>query len=274
MKNPPYPDRDILHTWGLSPKKSLGQNFLLLPEVVEKMVVPFESTMDPIYEIGPGPGALTWALYHFTKAPLTLIEKDSQFYPILERLQKEDSNRITLLPSDFFHIKDFPKHYFVTGNLPYNVATEMIFKLLTQDHPPQHMVFMVQLEVAERLYAKPGSKDYGRLSVMVQWLAKAWRQQVVPSEAFWPAPKVTSAVVEIVPHPTRKPLALQKAMSQILAQAFGHRRKMIRASLKKVFPDLEATFQAANLTGTERPEDLSVQTFEDLAKIYQKQVKA
>ena len=267
-----YPTKQRLIDWKLQPKRALGQNFLLDNQIVSRMCHFLGATPHPILEVGPGPGALTWALLSFMDNPITIVEKDTQFLPILEDMKSRAAGRLSIIHGDFFHMA-LPQHPFcAVGNLPYNVSTEIIFHFLKAAQPPEKMIFMVQKEVADRMAAphnrdgkSAGTKDYGRLSVMLQWCCDVKKVFDVPPSVFWPAPKVTSSVVMLTPKITAHHRALWPLMERGVKGAFSQRRKMLRQSLKTIVPDALAVLALAGLDETKRAEDLSIADFEKLA---------
>jgi 16S rRNA (adenine1518-N6/adenine1519-N6)-dimethyltransferase len=159
----------------------------------------------------------------------------------------------------------------IAANLPYNIGSALLVKWLTQETwPPfwQSLTLMFQREVAERIVAKPGSKEYGRLSVLAQWRAKAKILFDVSPRAFTPPPKVTSSILQVEPLVEPVAPARLNDLEAVTAAAFGHRRKMLRQSLKSLTPDAEALVRAAGLDPTERAERLSIADFASLARTY------
>jgi 16S rRNA (adenine1518-N6/adenine1519-N6)-dimethyltransferase len=158
----------------------------------------------------------------------------------------------------------------VAANLPYNVGTELLVRWLTPpDWPPfwQSLTLMFQREVAERIVAKPGSKAYGRLSLLANWRAEARIALSLPPEAFTPPPKVSSAVVHLTALPEPRFPAHPKTLERVVATAFNQRRKMLRAALKGLAPDIEDRLSAAGITPTDRAETVSLEAFCALARV-------
>jgi dimethyladenosine transferase len=227
---------------GHTPRKRFGQNFLRDESVIEAIagaVAP--QAEDHLVEIGPGEGALTQALIG-SGCQLDAVELDRN---LRARLLAAFSTypRFTLhsadaLKFDFAALSIDGKPLRVVGNLPYNISTPLIFKLLDCAHIVSDMHFMLQLEVVERLAASPGSKDWGRLGVMAQFQCEVEHLFDVPPEAFYPPPKVQSAIVRLTPHKTPPyPDVDRDALASVVTQAFAQRRKTLRNNFKGTFTD-------------------------------------
>ena len=274
------PLRDVIAAHGLAAKKSLGQNFLLdlnLTRKIARAAGPLENTT--IYEIGPGPGGLTRALLMEGAARVIAVERDERCILALEEISRTFPNRLQIVPADALALEEaalLREHgangpIRIAANLPYNIGSALLVKWLTSEHwPPfwQSLTLMFQREVAERIVAAPGSKAYGRLSVLSQWRTRPKILFDVSPRAFTPPPKVTSAIVRI--EPLAEPVAPAKLsdLEAVTAAAFGNRRKMLRQSLKSLAPDAEELIRAAGLDPTERAERLSTADFAALARGY------
>lgn len=245
-------------------KKRFGQNFLVDENYISKIVNAINiKNDDNILEIGPGLGALTKHLLPKCKF-LNLVEIDKD---VIEHLNSlfESSNNINIYREDFlkFDLNKIFESGFknrVIGNLPYNISTPIIFKLIDNISNIQDMHFMLQKEVADRLKAMPGSKIYGRLSVMVQYFCDVKSLITVPAGAFSPKPKVTSAFIRISPRSSITVVAKSiKSLQLVTTTAFSKRRKTIANSLKGLIAaDL---LQEINIDPSKRPEQLSVNEF-------------
>jgi 16S rRNA (adenine1518-N6/adenine1519-N6)-dimethyltransferase len=283
--DPLPPLRDVIARHDLAAKKSLGQNFLLdlnLTRRIARAAGPLENTA--IYEVGPGPGGLTRALLMEGAARVIAVERDARCIPALEEVSHAYANRLQIVPADALaldeakllreHKVDGPIR--VAANLPYNIGSALLVKWLTAEHwPPfwQSLTLMFQREVAERIVAAPGSEAYGRLSVLAQWRTRARILFDVSPRAFTPPPKITSAVLRI--EPLAEPVAPARLsdLEAVTAAAFGHRRKMLRQSLKSLAPDAQTLIRAAGLDPTERAERLTVSDFAALARAYRSAVE-
>lgn len=277
--DPLPPLREVIAAHGLAAKKSLGQNFLLdlnLTRRIARAAGPLQDTI--FYEVGPGPGGLTRALLAEGAAHVVAVERDRRCLAALEEVAAAYPGRLTIVEGDALAIGEaalFRQHGMsgavrIAANLPYNIGSALLVKWLTsQSWPPfwQSMTLMFQREVAERLTARPGSKAYGRLSVLTQWRARAKILFDVSPRAFVPPPSVTSAIVRIEPlKEPAAPCALAD-LEKVTAAAFGNRRKMLRQSLKSLAADAEAFVRSAGLDPTARAETLSVADFAALARV-------
>ncbi len=265
---------DVIARHGLAAKKSLGQNFLLdlnLTARIARTSGPLDGI--EVVEIGPGPGGLTRSLLAEGAARVIAIERDKRCLPALAEIEAAYPGRLQVLDGDAMQLD--PRPYLtgparIVANLPYNVGTALLVNWLegTAWPPWWHsLTLMFQKEVAERIVAAPGSKAFGRLSVLTQWRSEARIAFEVPPQAFTPPPKVTSAVVHI--QPTDMPSGVDASrLSQISASAFSHRRKMLRQSLKGCTPDPISLLDKAGIDPTRRAETLSIEEFLTLARAH------
>jgi len=269
------PLRDVIRRYGLSAKKSLGQNFLLdlnLTARIARAAEPLESYT--AVEIGPGPGGLTRALLTLGARRVIAIERDERALAALQEIAARYPGRLDIVSGDALEVdvRDAlgPERARVVANLPYNIATALLVNWLTvEPWPPWYdmLVLMFQREVAERIVAKPGTKTYGRLAVLAGWRTEAKILFDVAPSAFVPPPKVTSSVVRLVPR--GEPLACDsKALQKVTEAAFGQRRKMLRQSLKALGMDTAALLEAAGIDPTARAEEIPVEGFVTLARLY------
>ena len=268
------PLRDVIATHGLSARKSLGQNFLLDLNLTAKIARQAgDLTGADILEVGPGPGGLTRGLLAEGARKVLAIEKDHRCLPALSEIAAAYPGRLDVLEADALEI-DPLSHLTapirIVANLPYNVGTELLVRWLTPPvWPPvwDSLTLMFQREVAERIVAQPGSKAYGRLAVLAQWRSEARIVLNLPPEAFSPPPKVSSAVVHLTALPAPRFDADPKELETLVARAFNQRRKMLRASLKGMAPDLEDRLLAAGIKPTDRAEVVSVEQFCILSRL-------
>ncbi|MBU3035710.1 16S rRNA (adenine(1518)-N(6)/adenine(1519)-N(6))-dimethyltransferase RsmA [Tritonibacter mobilis] len=267
------PLREVIATHQLSARKSLGQNFLLDLNLTAKIARQAgDLTGCDVLEIGPGPGGLTRGLLSEGARKVLAIEKDQRCLPALAEIADAHPGRLEVINGDALEI-DPLAHLTppirVAANLPYNVGTELLVRWLTpKDWPPfwQSLTLMFQREVAERIVAQPGSKAYGRLAILAQWRAEAKIALSLPPGAFTPPPKVSSAVVHLTALPEPRFPADAAILSRVVAAAFNQRRKMLRASLKGVSPQIEDHLNAAGIPPTERAEQVSLEGFCALAR--------
>jgi 16S rRNA (adenine1518-N6/adenine1519-N6)-dimethyltransferase len=271
------PLREVIATHQLSARKSLGQNFLLDLNLTAKIARQAgDLTGCDVLEIGPGPGGLTRGLLSEGARKILAIEKDQRCLPALEDIAAAYPGRLEVINGDALEI-DPLAHLTppirVAANLPYNVGTELLVRWLTpKEWPPfwQSLTLMFQREVAERIVAQPGSKAYGRLAILAQWRAEAKIALSLPPGAFTPPPKVSSAVVHLTALPEPRYPADAAILSRVVAAAFNQRRKMLRASLKGVSPQIEDHLNAAGIPPTERAEQVSLEAFCALARSLEK----
>lgn len=267
------PLREVIATHGLSAKKSLGQNFLLDLNLTAKIARQAGDLSEcDVLEIGPGPGGLTRGLLSEGARKVLAIEKDARCLPALQEIAASYPGQLEVINGDALAI-DPLAHLTppirVAANLPYNIGTELLVRWLTPPQwPPywQSLTLMFQREVAERIVAQPGSKTYGRLALLAQWRADARIVLSLPPEAFTPPPKVSSAVVHLTALPEPRFPADAAILSRVVATAFNQRRKMLRASLKGVAPDIEDRLISAGIKPTDRAEQVSLEQFCTLAR--------
>jgi len=267
------PLREVIATHGLSARKALGQNFLLdlnLTAKIARQAGDLSGT--DVLEIGPGPGGLTRGLLAEGARKVLAIEKDARCLPALAEIAARYPGRLEVIEGDALDI-DPLAHLTppirVAANLPYNVGTELLVRWLTPPAwPPfwQSLTLMFQREVADRIVAQPGSKAYGRLAVLAQWRADARIVMSLPPGAFTPPPKVSSAVVHLTALPTPRFEADAAVLSRVVAAAFNQRRKMLRAALKGLSPNVEDMLVAAGIKPTDRAEQVPLEAFCALAR--------
>lgn len=267
------PLREVIRRHGLAAKKSLGQNFLLdlnLTGRIARAAGPLDGAT--VVEIGPGPGGLTRALLTEGARRVVAVERDRRAIAALDEIAEHYPGRLTIVEGDAL---DFdPKPYLhgkparIVANLPYNIATALLVSWLTAEPwPPWYdrMILMFQREVALRIAAAPGGKQYGRLSVLASWRTQAKILFDVHPSNFVPPPKVTSSVVELIPRPSPLPCD-RKLLERVTEAAFGQRRKMLRQSLKSLGADPLALLAAAKIEPTARAEEILVEGFVALAR--------
>ncbi len=267
------PLRDVIAAHDLRAKRSLGQNFLLdlnLTRRIARAAEPLEDAA--IVEVGPGPGGLTRALLMEGAKKVVAIERDARCLPALAEIQVAYPDRLDIEEADALAFDyaglGLPAPARIVSNLPYSVGTPLLIGWLkTEPWPPwfDRMILMFQREFAERIVAKPGTKDYGRLSVFAGWRCTCRILFTVPARAFTPQPKVESAVVELVPKAAPSPACDPAMLEKVTAAAFGQRRKMLRGSLKKLSPDIEPILESLGISPTARAEELEIADFCNLA---------
>ena len=273
MKKLP-PLKDVISKYELRAKKSLGQNFLLDLNLTSK-IARYAGNLEQfdILEIGPGPGGLTRSLLHEGARKVVAIEKDSRCIAALEEIQSLFPERLKLLQGDALltnaveHLTDPVR---IIANLPYNIGTELLVRWLTSKTWPsfwQSMTLMFQKEVANRIVASPGSKAYGRLSVMSQWRCNPKIAFNIPAAAFTPPPKVESTLVHFEALKEPKFPAKVDILEFVVSKAFNQRRKMLRGALKGYFQNVEEGLLSIGVLPTKRAEDITVQEYCKMSQI-------
>ncbi len=269
------PLREVIRKHGLTPKKSLGQNFLHdlnLTARIARAAEPLENVT--IVEIGPGPGGLTRALLTLGARRIVAVERDTRAIAALQEIAERYPGRLDIVEGDAlkFDVRGQlgPERARIVANLPYNIGTVLLIGWLTAEPwPPWYdsMVLMFQREVAERIVAKVGDKAYGRLAVLAGWRTEAKILFDVAPQAFVPPPSITSSVVRLVPR--AEPLPCDAvALQRVTEAAFGQRRKMLRQSLKSLGVDAAALLSDAGIEPTARAEEIDVEGFVTLARAF------
>ena len=262
------PLRDVIARHGLDARRSLGQHFLLDLNLTARIAgLAGDLTGRHVIEVGPGPGGLTRALLATPALSVTAVEIDPRAVAAIEELRAHDS-RLALLSGDALDLDlaaltAAPRQ--IVANLPYNVATPLLVRWLRQAASWERLTLMFQLEVAERICAAPGSDAYGRLAVLAQWTCQAALLLTIPAAAFWPPPKIVSAVVGLAPHAEQPSAALFATMERLTAAAFGQRRKMLRGALRGLGG--EALLERAGIAPERRAETLEIAEFDRLARL-------
>lgn len=264
------PLREVIARYGLGARKALGQHFLLDQNLTGRIA----RAADPldqgtVFEIGPGPGGLTRSLLAAGARQVIAVERDERFLPALKDLQAAYPGRLEIVEADALEVDltalgQAPRQ--IVANLPYNISTPLLLGWLKQIDAFSAMTLMFQKEVADRLLARPRTKDYGRLSIATQFHAAVKPLFQVPPSAFTPPPQVMSTVVQLRPRADRPADIDPQLLEKIAAAAFGQRRKMLRAALKTLLPDPEPALLAAGIAPTARAEELDIESFCSLAR--------
>ncbi len=265
------PLREVIAKYGLTAEKALGQNFLFDGQLLDRITrVPGDLADASVYEVGPGPGGLTRALLG-AGAHVVAVERDRRCLVPLIELTNAYDGRLTVIEGDALDQDEAAlvgRGAHIVANLPYNVGTPLLVRWLSDPGWAPwwaSLTLMFQKEVAERIVAKPDTDHYGRLAVLSQWRSTPRIAFTVNRAAFVPPPKVTSAVVHIVPMVAPEGVRLA-TLERVTAAAFGQRRKMLRQSVKGVPGALEA-LEALGIEATRRAETLTVTDFVALARI-------
>jgi 16S rRNA (adenine1518-N6/adenine1519-N6)-dimethyltransferase len=275
---------ELVKKYQLDSKKSLGQNFIFDKNFTDKIVRnTFGNASDlsdyEILEIGGGPGSLSRSILDAGAKKLIVIEKDRRCILALQELKNFYGNRMEIIEGDALEIIDDDnlqgnfnklfgdKKFKIIANLPYNIGTPLLFKFLNFRKQIISMHLMLQKEVVQRIVAKTNEDHYGRLAVMVNFLCTSKMLFTVDKNVFTPPPKITSAIVEIIPKLEIDEKIDLKKLQKVVAFAFNQRRKMIKSALKNVF--FEKTImilESCNINPQARAEQLSIEDFCNLAK--------
>lgn len=271
------PLRDVIARYELAARKSLGQHFLLDLNITRRIAREAgDLTGVTVIEVGPGPGGLTRALVESDARAVVAVERDARFLAALGEIAAVSGGRLSVIEGDALAVDMTavaPAPRAIIANLPYNVGTPLLIGWLKSLRDYRSLTLMFQKEVVDRITAVPRTKDYGRLSVMCQWVAQCRQLFVLPASAFSPPPKVESAVVHLTPRPPAVDTADGPApdfatMERVVAAAFNQRRKMLRASLKSLTPQAEDLLIRAGIAPTARAEEVDVAGFERLARLW------
>jgi len=267
------PLREVIRRHGLAAKKSLGQNFLFDLNLAARIArAAGDLAGVTVFEVGPGPGGLTRALLALGAARVIAVERDERAIAALKEIAARYPGRLDIVAADALGFDPRPRldhgRARIVANLPYNIATALLVSWVSvEPWPPWYdgAVLMFQREVAERIVAAPGSKAYGRLSVLVQWRCEAKILFDVNPSAFVPPPKVTSSLLRLSPR-AAPPACDRELLERATAAAFGQRRKMLRQSLRSLGADVSCLIAAAGLEPTARAEEVPVEGFVSLAR--------
>ncbi len=269
------PLRVVADRHGLRAHRYLGQNFLFDENLLDRIAsAAGDLRNDHVIEVGSGPGGLTRALLRAGAQHVTTLEKDRRCVAALEELILAAAGRLDVVEADILQtdvaaLTSAPP--VVAGNLPFNIATEVLIRLLESHVPADRMVLMFQKEVAHRIAAQPGSRSYGRISVLVQWMCHVESCFDVPPQAFVPAPKVSASVLRITPRKDPLHPANRKFVRAITKAAFGQRRKTLRNALSSIFADSEAALEHAGISPDLRAENVGIAGFCSLARALEQQ---
>jgi len=269
VADPLPPLREVIAAHGLDAKKSLGQHFLFDLNLTGRIARGAgDLATGTTIEIGPGPGGLTRALLEAGARHVIGVERDDRAIAIQNEIAAAYPGRLEIIADDALKVDvaklgEAPRR--IVANLPYNISTVLLTRWLAEAEAFESFTLMFQKEVVDRLAAAPGSKDYGRLSVLTQWRCVVKPLFSLSREAFTPPPKVASTVVKIIPRAEPLAPARMATLEKVTAAAFGQRRKMLRSSLKAL-GNAEALLEAAGLEPTRRAEEIPVEGFCALAR--------
>ena len=266
------PVRDVADRFGLRARRSLGQNFLFDDNLLDRIArAAGDLATTEVVEVGPGPGGLTRALLRAGAPRVVAVEKDPRCIAAMQDLVGAAQGRLELVEADALSLElatlttTAP---LIAGNLPFNAATEILMRLLDRAERVKGMMLMFQREVGDRIAAEPGSKDYGRLSVMVQWRCAVTRCFEVPARAFVPPPKVQAVVLRLTPRAEPLFPAEPEALRQVLMAAFGQRRKTLRNAMSTLSDHAVELLESAGIDPGLRAERLTIAQFCALARAW------
>jgi 16S rRNA (adenine1518-N6/adenine1519-N6)-dimethyltransferase len=271
---------ELIKKYQLDAKKSLGQNFILDKNFTDKIAKSAGDLSNfEVLEIGAGPGGLTRSILDAGVKKLIVIEKDQRCVLALKELQEFYGSRLEIIEGDALEIdetKIFTENsqFKIIANLPYNIGTVLIFKWLKILPKIASMNLMLQKEVVQRICAKIGDKNYGRLAIMLNLLCDTKMLFEVNKMVFSPPPKITSAIVQIIPNPEKIEKYFEKnnlkKFEKVVQQAFNQRRKMLKSSLKGAFinQDLAEIFAKCDIVGTKRAEEITIEEFWEISRFF------
>lgn len=264
--------REVIKKYGIWPEKSLGQNFLFDFNLIDRVARSAGALEDvTVIEVGPGPGGLTRMLLGRGAKKVIAIEQDARCFGALADIALLAPDRLEVIQADALTVDETmlaTGAIKIVANLPYNIATVLLFKWLENIRYFESLTLMFQKEVADRIAASPRCKAYGRVSVMAQWQCHVQHHFDISPEAFIPPPKVTSSVISLIPR--AKPLAEanKETLEKVCKATFNQRRKTLRSSLKQISKTPEALLEHAGIIHTRRPEELTVEEFCALSRAY------
>tara|TARA_Y100000590_G_scaffold175489_1_gene200511 strand:- start:1484 stop:2275 length:792 start_codon:yes stop_codon:yes gene_type:complete len=254
-------------------KKSLGQNFLIDKNIINKIVdVGNIKKNDVILEVGPGTGNLTKALLKKNPKKIFVVEKDKN---LANFLKKKFNDQITIINGDILKISEsliFDEKLIVFGNLPYNISTQILTKWITNDSKKKwykSFILMFQKEVADRILAKTDSKNYGRLSIISSWKLKIEKITNINSSCFYPKPKVESTLLKFTPKKKYFEIKYSKNLETITRIFFNQRRKKIKKPFNQVFKDINKISSKLNINLNLRPQNISPETYYKITKEFE-----
>ena len=259
--------------YNLKAKKKLSQNFILDINLTNKIAKLSDSIKNnTVIEIGAGPGSLTRSILLNGAKKIIIIEKDDRFISALTKLNLASNNKIVIENKDALdiNINDLLKKYHISNaeiiaNLPYSIATKLLLNWIPFPKGINKMTLMFQKEVAERIVATPGSKKYGRLSILLGIMTNSKIVMNIPSSAFTPKPKINSSIVQITPKKLNKYID-KNTLEKVTQILFNQRRKQIKSSLSK-FGDPIKICNLLDINPSQRPEELTLKNYEKLSYI-------
>ena len=255
----------------LKPKKSLGQNFLLDKNIINKIIHAADIvSSDVVLEIGPGTGNLTKFIVSQKPKKIYLIEKDEN---LANTLEKQYLNKISIIKKDILKIPyEFysGKKFLIFGNLPYNISTKILSEwCLNKKLTVSKMILMFQKEVADRILAEVNSKNYSRITILSNWKFEIKKIIDVKPNSFFPKPRVHSTVLEFIPKKIFQKIKDPKNLEKITKVFFSQRRKMIKKPINILFKNLKFNYEKFNLKPSDRPQNIDVNKYLKIVNEYE-----
>ncbi len=256
----------------INPKKSLGQNFLIDQNIIKKIINVADIEGKNILEVGPGTGNLTKKIIESRPSKVTVIEKDET---LCKFLKEQFNDQIEIINKDILIVDEnriFTEPLIVFGNLPYNISTEILLKWISNLKTKpwfNELILMFQKEVADRIISKKNTSSYGRLSIISQWKFEIKKIIDIKPSCFYPKPKIESTLLHFLPKENYADLNC-KELELLTKTFFNHRRKMIKKPVTQLFKDPSMISKKFNLDLSLRPQNLSQETYYELAKNYKK----
>ena len=260
----------------IKPKKSLGQNFLVNSEIIDKIVkCGFLDNNDNVLEVGPGTGNLSKEIILKKPKNFFVIEKDENLCNLLE---EKFNGSLIVYNDDILSFKLNKLNYsnlVIFGNLPYNISTQILINWILNEYnftKIKKLVLMFQKEVADRILGKVNEKNYGRLSIISNWKLKIKKEFDIDASDFFPKPKVASTLLSMVPRNNYFKITNPQKLEEITSIFFNQRRKMIKKPLNKIFNNSEKIIKKLNIDKNLRPQNLKPEVYFELAEILNKSV--
>ncbi len=255
------------------PKKSLGQNFLIDANIINKIIdIGDINENDDVLEVGPGTGNLTRKIIKKKPKKIFLVEKDKWLY---RNLKKNFNNKINIFNEDMLKINEKKlsnKKLIVFGNLPYNISTQILIKWITSSNSNfwyKKLVLMFQKDVAERIVAKTNTKNYGRLSIISNWKLKITKHFDISRNCFYPKPKVESSILSFVPKTKCVKFKNAKSLELVTRIFFSQKRKMINKPIKRLFNNGNEILNKLKINLNLRPQNLNKEIYFEITKEYE-----
>ena len=267
--------KELFTKYHIKTQKKFGQNFLFDSNITDKIAKSsnLDISLYEVLEIGPGAGTLTQSILKSNPKKLTLVETDKNLMPLLTDLQQYFPNKLQIINQNALKINESEvitkKPYIIISNLPYNIATKLIFKWLNNHHQDiKCMILLLQKEVVERILAKKDTKKYGRLSILINLLCDTKYLFDVNPKSFTPPPKVMSSAIRISP---KKDIKITKeeilSIEKVTKYAFNMRRKKIKTSLRPLISNIEEILHKLNIDPNLRAENLTIEQFRDIGSL-------